>query len=91
MDWRPDRCGLLCLREELDGTTSAAVVYEIRPGALESASAGELIEALIKGSAVVVTVSLNGRRARFGAHDCQAQAVGHAALRHLLSEDASAV
>ncbi len=31
--WRPDRSGLLCLREKLEGGVPAAVVYEIVPGA----------------------------------------------------------
>ncbi len=54
--WRPDRSGLLCLREEIDAELLAAAVYEIRPGAVQETAAEEILDELANTAALVVLV-----------------------------------
>jgi hypothetical protein len=62
--WRPDRCGLMCLRELLELTTPAAAVYETRPQALRRPEAAEVLAALRRTTAAVVIVDFHGQRGR---------------------------
>ena len=59
--WRPDRSGLLCLREQIEGH-SAAAVYEIRNDALQTPLATEMVNELRRTTAVFVLVDLHQRR-----------------------------
>lgn len=77
--WRPDRSGLLCLTAHLNGTVPAALVYEIRPDALASRDARDILAQLEVTSAVVVVVDSEKRRQRIagawvphGGHDAAA-------------------
>ncbi len=60
--WRPDRCGLLCLREMLHDQVPAAAVYEIVPGALQKRKATWIIQELQRTTSIVVIVDQEGRR-----------------------------
>lgn len=60
--WRPDRAGLLCLRERLGGKLPAAAVYELRPGALRTPLADMILDELRRTTAVVVTIDLAENR-----------------------------
>ncbi len=60
--WRPDRSGLLCLREDLLGTTPAAAVYEVVAGALAQPVASDILRALRHTTAAVALVHNDGRR-----------------------------
>lgn len=60
--WRPDRSGLLCLREEIEAGLPAAAVYEIRPGALQEPAAVEIIAALKRTTVVIALVDGQRRR-----------------------------
>jgi len=62
--WRPDRSGLMCLREEIDAGLPAAVVYEITPGALEQDVAAAILAELRRTTAVVAVVDHRGSRQR---------------------------
>ena len=62
--WRPDRSGLMCLREEIEAEFLAAAVYEIRPGALQGSAADEIMAALRLSAAVVAVVGIGERRRR---------------------------
>lgn len=61
-EWRPDRSGLLCLRETLSGGLLAAAVFETRPGALESDLGQQIIAALRQSTSVVATVDIVQQR-----------------------------
>jgi len=60
--WRPDRSGLFCLREEIEPGTPAAAVYELRPNALQTPVAAEILTEL-KRTTVVVAI-INARQQR---------------------------
>jgi hypothetical protein len=60
--WRPDRSGLLCLREEIEAGTAIAAVYEVRPGALEGPAAVEILAELKRTTAAVAVVDCQGHR-----------------------------
>ncbi|MCH8043460.1 MAG: hypothetical protein IID44_07045 [Planctomycetes bacterium] len=60
--WRPHESGLLCLQEPLDEGRPAALVYEIRAGALRSPEAAEIIESLRETSSAVAIVDFRGNR-----------------------------
>jgi hypothetical protein len=55
--WRPDRSGVMCLSEQIDTHLFASAVYEIRPGALQTPSAAEIIGQLRRTTAAVVLIS----------------------------------
>ncbi|MBN2476218.1 MAG: hypothetical protein JXB62_16515 [Pirellulales bacterium] len=59
--WRPDRSGLLCLREPIAGRVAAAV-YEICLGALQKPAATEILDALQRTTDVVAVVDARQRR-----------------------------
>ncbi len=54
--WRPDRSGLICLREEIETGLRAAAVYEIRAGALQEPEAARILEALEETTVVIAVV-----------------------------------
>lgn len=58
--WRPDRAGLLCLREVIEGAVAAAEVYEICPGALKRPEAAEILKALARTAATISIVDGEG-------------------------------
>ena len=60
--WRPNRVGLLALREMIGKNVPAAVLYEIRPGALEQSVAAEIAVELQRTAAFVVVVDSDKRR-----------------------------
>lgn len=60
--WRPERSGLLCLREDIDNGVSAALVYEIAPGALARPTTQPMLEQLRKSTAVVAVVDCQKQR-----------------------------
>jgi hypothetical protein len=60
--WRPERSGLLCLREEIDNGVSAALVYEIEPGALTRPTTEPILAKLAESTAVVALVNDLGQR-----------------------------
>jgi hypothetical protein len=62
--WRPDRSGLLCLTAHLNGAVPAALVYEIRPRALSSRDAREILAQLELTNAIVVVVDSEQCRRR---------------------------
>ena len=59
--WRPDRSGLMCLREEIAPGLPAAAVYEILPGALQGPAAAEIIAALKRTTVAVAVVDSQER------------------------------
>lgn len=63
--WRPDRSGLLCLREELDTGVVGAAVYETIPGALRSPNAEQILHALYETTAILVVVDSHRQRRTF--------------------------
>lgn len=63
-EWRADRCGLMCLREEIEAGLPAAAVYELRPGALGGPSAEEIIEELKRTTAVIAIIDSRQQRRR---------------------------
>jgi len=60
--WRPDCSGLLCVREAIDGHRSAAVIFEIRPGALATQAGNDLVNHLLQTTAALTIVDACGRR-----------------------------
>jgi len=66
--WRPDRSGLLGLRERIDGGLTAAVLYEIRPGALEEPLAVEILGELRRATTLVITVDARQHRVHLPRH-----------------------
>lgn len=69
-EWRPDRSGLMCLREEIEEGLPAAVVYEIYPGAIEGPTADEIMEELQQTTVVSAIVDVrNSRRRLLGKWD----------------------
>lgn len=71
--WRPDRIGLLCLRENLDGVGPAALVYETQPGALESREATLLLDELRHTTVFFTTVDYNKQSRLCTWGDCTPQ------------------
>ena len=61
-EWRPDRSGLLCLREEIEAGLPAAAVYEILPGALQRPTAIEIVAALERRTMAIAFVDIQERR-----------------------------
>lgn len=61
-EWRPDRAGLLCLRELLDDRLPAALVVETRRGALLEPQAESILLHLLSKTALVVVVGPDGKR-----------------------------
>lgn len=59
--WRPDKSGLLCLRETLPDGTPGSLVLESRAGALLEAPAKEILLALMRVCATVVVAGPDGR------------------------------
>ena len=66
--WRPDRCALLCLRQDLDGKVPAAAVYETQPQARRQSVAQEILAELVRTVAVVVVIDTEGRRWQVPGH-----------------------
>ncbi len=62
--WRPDRSGLMCLREEIEEGLTAAAIYEIRPGALGEPTAATIIEEIKRTTAVIAIIDYRQRRER---------------------------
>jgi hypothetical protein len=62
--WRPHESGLLCLREKLDGDLPAALVYEIRSGALLEPLAAKILSELLRTTFVVAVVNFQKRHIR---------------------------
>jgi hypothetical protein len=62
--WRPDRVGLMCLCETLSEDMPAAAVYEVQPDALLRPDANEIIDSLLRKTAVVVVINLHQQRRR---------------------------
>lgn len=62
--WRPDRCGLLCLREDVHGKTPMAAIYETEPQARRRPVAEAILAELVRTVAVVVMIDFRGRRLR---------------------------
>jgi len=61
-EWRPDRVGLLCISETLGESLMGALVYELRPGALQSSAAAAILARLRDSCDFVVTVTESGLR-----------------------------
>lgn len=61
-EWRPDRSGLLCLREILADGYPAALVMEARPGALLEPLAEAILLRLLQGARRVVVIAPDGSR-----------------------------
>ena len=62
--WRPDSSGLLCLREEVDNGSVAALVYELRHGSLHTPLAVEILDELQLAVDVIVVVDFHSQRRR---------------------------
>lgn len=62
LDWRPYESGLLCLQEKIDATGSLAAVYELRRGALQSATARQMIDQLFAKNLAVVLIDVDENR-----------------------------
>jgi len=60
--WRPDRSGLLCLREWIVGTYRAAAVYELRAGALRSDTGRAILAELQRTCTVIAVTDVDGNR-----------------------------
>ena len=60
--WRPERSGLLCLREEIDDGLSAALVYEIERDAIARPTTKSILAKLQESTAVVALVNLQRQR-----------------------------
>lgn len=61
-EWRPEQSGLLCLRELMDDGSPAALVAEVRPGALLEPVAEEILLKLLQNTRRVVVVAPDGSR-----------------------------
>ncbi len=81
--WRPDRVGLLSVREACDEWGPSATIHEIRPGALRRPEAAGICDALLRTTAGVVIVDTTGRRFRLAGMRASAetQFVGAGAMR----------
>lgn len=66
--WRPERSGLLCLREEIDNGVAAALVYEIQPDAIARPTTRAILERLKESTAVVALVNLQRQRQLLRGH-----------------------
>jgi hypothetical protein len=62
--WRPDRSGLMCLREMLKPGFPGAAVYEIAAGALDRPENAGILEELEATTAVMAVVDLHQRSRR---------------------------
>lgn len=62
--WRPHESGLLCLRETLDDDLPAALVYEIRAGALLEPVTAEILDELLRTTFVVAVVNFQKQNMR---------------------------
>jgi len=62
--WRPDRSGLMCLREMLEPGLPAAAVYEIAAGGLDRPENGDVLRNLVATTAVIAVVDLQRRSRR---------------------------
>ena len=60
--WRPDRSGLLCLREEIDQGVSASLVYEIQDDAISRPTTGLILERLKESSSLIALVNQQRQR-----------------------------
>ena len=60
--WRPDRSGLLCVRETLEGHLPAAVILEIRPGTLVKPEANDIVNHLLRTTVALAIIDAQGRR-----------------------------
>ena len=60
--WRPDRSGVMCLRETIDDDMPAAAVYEVRRGALDEPIVAEIIEELKRTTAVIALIDREQER-----------------------------
>jgi len=75
--WRPDRSGLLCLRETLEEDLPAAAVYEILPGALERPGAAAILDVLRECTDMTVVIEYGRQQRRvLGKWAAHAPAVG---------------
>ncbi len=61
---RPDRSGLLCLREMLADGVPAALVYEMRTGVLQTPEAVKILAELQRTTAVIVIIDAGQHRRR---------------------------
>jgi hypothetical protein len=60
--WRPDRSGLVCLRETLSDGLVAAAVFETAPGALQSETGRQILAELQRTTSVVAMVDADQQR-----------------------------
>ncbi|MCR4411732.1 MAG: hypothetical protein NUV77_04820 [Thermoguttaceae bacterium] len=60
--WRPDRSGLLCLREMLDCGLPGGLVYEVRSQALASPIASQILDEIQRTTSVLVTIDTHQNR-----------------------------
>jgi len=65
--WRPDRSGLLCLRQTLEGHLPAAVIHEIRAGALAKPEGTDIVNHLLRTTVALEIVDSQGQRQSLGA------------------------
>lgn len=64
--WRPDRSGLLCLRAMLEGHLPAAVIYEIRSGALAKPEGNDIVNYLLRTTVALAILDAQGHRQNIG-------------------------
>jgi hypothetical protein len=62
--WRPDRAGLLCLREVLEGEVPAAEIHEIWAGALQRPEAVDILNELVRTTATMSIIDAACQRQR---------------------------
>jgi Fe-S-cluster containining protein len=66
--WRPERSGLLCLREEVDNEVHAALVYEIERDAIARPTTESILARLRESTVVVALVNLQQQRRLLRGH-----------------------
>jgi hypothetical protein len=75
--WRPDRSGLLCLREMLDCGLPGALVYEVRSHALASPDASQILDELQRTTAILVPIDTHQNRQHLPGRWSAAPAAAH--------------
>jgi len=65
--WRPDRSGLLCIPNTLEGHLPAAVIREIRPGALAKPEGNDIVNHLLRTTVALEIIDAQGHRQSLGA------------------------
>jgi len=68
VDWRPDRSGLLCLREEIGNGISAALVYELEPDAIQRPTTEPILAKLKESTVLVALVNVHQQRQLLHGH-----------------------